>query len=134
MVSALAARVPSGAAAPDTVRYIPCPQCRKLMNRVNFSKTSGVIMDVCKADGVWLDRGELERVVGFIEHGGLTIAREREREQLADEQRRLTAREAGFASRSADVGVINIGSSTHGSSPGSPIDQLLRDALGLFIS
>jgi Zn-finger nucleic acid-binding protein len=134
VVSALAARVPTGAAVPDTVRYIPCPQCRKLMNRVNFSKTSGVIMDVCKADGVWLDRGELERVVGFIEHGGLTIAREHEREQLADEQRRLTAREAGFASRSADVGMINIRSSTRGVSSSSPIDQLLRDALGLFVS
>jgi Zn-finger nucleic acid-binding protein len=91
VAAALEARVPTKTGAPDTVRYMPCPRCSKLMNRVNFAHASGVILDVCKADGVWLDRGELQRVMGFVEQGGLAAARDHEREQLADERRRLDA-------------------------------------------
>ena len=91
VVSVLAARVPAAAVPPDVIRYIPCPRCTKLMNRKNFAGSSGVILDVCAKHGVWLDRGELERVLGFIEGGGLARARTREREQLAEEQRRLAA-------------------------------------------
>jgi Zn-finger nucleic acid-binding protein len=136
VVSVLEARVPTNTAMPDTVRYIPCPQCKKLMNRVNFAHTSGVIMDVCKADGVWLDRGELQRVVGFVEHGGLTAAREHEKEQLADERRRLDAARAGSATTVAGFQDLTITSSSRGSSQGSqgsPVEQLLLDALNLFI-
>src|SRR5690348_8892055 len=67
VVSVLAARIPLATVAPDVVRYIPCPRCEKLMNRSNFARSSGVILDVCKEHGVWLDRGELQRVLGFIE-------------------------------------------------------------------
>ncbi len=132
VMSALSARVPTSTAATDTVRYIPCPRCAKLMNRVNFARSSGVIMDVCKADGVWLDRGELQRVVGFVEQGGLSVARERERQQLADERRRLDAAKAASATMMSDVhgGAIRV--SLHGSSAGAPIERLLLDALGLF--
>jgi Zn-finger nucleic acid-binding protein len=133
VVSALEARVPTNTATPDTVRYIPCPRCKKLMNRVNFAHTSGVIMDVCKADGVWLDRGELQRVVGFVEHGGLSAQREHEREQLADERRRLDAARAGSATMVAGFQDLTITSSSRGSSADSPVEQLLRDALNLFI-
>jgi Zn-finger nucleic acid-binding protein len=133
VVSALEARVPTNVVAPDTVRYIPCPCCKKLMNRVNFAHTSGVIMDVCRKDGVWLDRGELQRVVGFVEHGGLTAAREHEKEQLVDERRRLDAARAGTATTVTDYRGMTIGSSSRGTSPGSPVEQLLLDALNLFI-
>jgi len=133
VVSALEARVPANAAPPDTVRYIPCPRCAKLMNRVNFAHSSGVVMDVCKKDGVWLDRGELQRVVGFVEHGGLAAAREHEREQLADERRRLDAAKAASATTVTDLRGLAISSSLRTSSPGSPVEQLLFDALGLFL-
>ena len=133
VVSALAARIPTASTAPEAVRYVACPQCAKLMNRVNFSKSSGVIMDVCKTDGVWLDRGELQRVMGFVEGGGLTVAREREREHLADEQRRLAAMQAGRAPIPADINVNIARSWTHGASLATPVERLLLDALGLFI-
>jgi Zn-finger nucleic acid-binding protein len=94
VVSVLAARVPTTSAAPDVIRYIPCPSCTKLMNRVNFAHSSGVILDVCKTDGVWLDRGELQRVLGFVDAGGMTVSREREREKLIEEQKRLKALQA----------------------------------------
>jgi Zn-finger nucleic acid-binding protein len=38
-----------------------CPVCRQVMLRKNF-QGSGVIVDVCGAHGVFLDRGELERI------------------------------------------------------------------------
>jgi len=67
----------------EQVKYVPCPACRNLMNRYNFASISGVIIDVCRNHGVWLDNQELNRIVRFIESGGLEKAREfgvRERE------------------------------------------------------
>lgn len=133
VVSVLAGRAPTNA-TPDTVRYIPCPRCGKLMNRVNFARTSGVVMDVCKADGIWLDRGELQRVVGFVEQGGLASAREQERRQLVEERRRLDAAKAGAGTAGTAFGAgIKVTTARRVSSASSPIDELLRDALGLFL-
>ena len=87
IVGLLAGRAPSTGAAADTVRYVPCPECHRLMNRVNFARSSGIIMDVCRPHGVWLDRGELERVVGFVDAGGLAVARTHDRMQAAEEER-----------------------------------------------
>lgn len=53
------------------VRYVRCPSCSKTLNRVNFGRTSGVIVDVCKSHGVWFERDELRRVLAFVERGGL---------------------------------------------------------------
>ena len=37
------------------VTYLPCPQCHAQMNRTNFGKVSGVIVDVCTRHGTWFD-------------------------------------------------------------------------------
>jgi Zn-finger nucleic acid-binding protein len=79
------------AAAP--VRYVACPVCRALMNRRNFGGVSGVIVDVCAKHGTWFDRGELPRVLAFVESGGLAHLRERE----AQEHRRLASERASHA-------------------------------------
>ncbi len=78
------------------VSYVPCPDCGQLMNRNNFAKASGVIVDICKQHGVWFDADELPAIVEFIQKGGMEISRQRERndieqerEKLRDEQRRL---------------------------------------------
>jgi Zn-finger nucleic acid-binding protein len=71
---------------PGEVRYVPCPLCHATMNRVNFGKVSGVIVDVCKAHGTWFDAGELTRVVAFAGAGGLAKTREREREEKQAER------------------------------------------------
>jgi Zn-finger nucleic acid-binding protein len=136
VMGALLARVDAGTVQPDVVRYIPCPLCTKLMNRVNFAHSSGVVLDVCKSHGVWLDRGELQRVLGFIEKGGLSMARKRELEHLAEEQRRLTALR-GEASPSTAGGSWGISahfvSSSGGEAgaSGGALGQLLLDALGV---
>lgn len=66
--------------APSAVRYRPCPVCGKLMNRMNYARISGVIIDACREDGFWFDPDELRRVVVFIESGGLDRAAARERQ------------------------------------------------------
>jgi Zn-finger nucleic acid-binding protein len=117
------------------VRYIPCPTCTKLMNRTNFAQASGVILDVCKQHGVWLDRGELQRVMGFVDAGGMAVSREREKEKLAEEQRRL------LALQSAPAAGTNIGSfvvttrtstwSGTNDNMGRSIEHVLNDLLNL---
>jgi Zn-finger nucleic acid-binding protein len=79
------------------IRYVPCPECGKLMNRVNFANCSGVIIDACKNHGTWFDRDELARIVEFIRSGGLELARERRKEELAQEERRLQRMRAAMS-------------------------------------
>jgi Zn-finger nucleic acid-binding protein len=69
-------------ASPSPRAYIPCPDCRQLMNRKNFGNISGVLVDVCKPHGVWFDSGELGRIIRFVMRGGLLEARHREVEEL----------------------------------------------------
>jgi len=46
----------------DPGGYIPCVRCGELMNRKNFSRISGVVIDECSSHGVWLDAGEIEKI------------------------------------------------------------------------
>lgn len=96
--STQAAYMGSGSALPPPVPsdpsrggilYRPCPTCGELMNRFNFASCSGVILDVCKPHGVWFDADELKRIVAFIRGGGLDVAREKERQALELERKRL---------------------------------------------
>lgn len=76
-------------AAPQPTRYRPCLRCGTMMNRMNFGRRSGTVVDVCRGHGTFLDRGELHQVVRFVHEGGLERARLAEIEELRDEQRRL---------------------------------------------
>jgi len=61
------------AAAPESseaVRYRPCPECGKLMNRQNYGTYSGIILDRCRDHGVFLDAGELYRIFLWVRAGG----------------------------------------------------------------
>jgi Zn-finger nucleic acid-binding protein len=71
------------------VNYVPCPECTQLMNRVNFARCSGVIVDICKHHGTWFDRDELSRIVEFIHGGGLNASRAKEKIEIAEERQRL---------------------------------------------
>ncbi|WLT30269.1 zinc ribbon domain-containing protein [Geothrix sp. PMB-07] len=83
--------LPAPAAPPVThleaVQYRPCPACAQRMNRVNYARRSGVVLDVCKAHGVWFDKDELRRVLAFVADGGLDRARELELEELKEAKR-----------------------------------------------
>jgi Zn-finger nucleic acid-binding protein len=81
------------------VKYVPCPVCSQLMNRMNFARCSGVIVDICKQHGTWFDRDELSRIVEFISGGGLEASRIREKEELKEERRRLSEAHGAADSR-----------------------------------
>lgn len=55
----------------EKVAYIKCPACRRMMNRFNFARVSGVIVDECHEHGVWLDSDELEKIAAYVSSGGL---------------------------------------------------------------
>lgn len=74
---------------PTPVRYRRCPLCQSLMNRVNFARCSGVVVDVCGEHGMWFDVHELHHIVHFIQAGGLEKAREMQKAELAEQARRL---------------------------------------------
>ncbi len=81
------------------VNYVPCPECKQLMNRINFARCSGVIVDVCKGHGTWFDRDELSRIIEFIRGGGLEASREREKAAIKEERRRLLDEQLADARR-----------------------------------
>lgn len=72
-----------------TMEYIPCVRCGKLMNRKNFARISGVIIDECGRHGVWLDQGELDKIRHFIADGGLERAQDADIESLRTDLRDL---------------------------------------------
>ena len=59
------------------------------MNRVNFARCSGVVVDICKQHGTWFDRDELSRIVEFIHGGGLNASRAKEKIEIAEQRERL---------------------------------------------
>jgi Zn-finger nucleic acid-binding protein len=82
-------RTPEAPARISRVRYRPCVRCGKMMNRINFGRLSGTVVDVCRGHGTFLDAGELHAIATFIEAGGLDRMRKREIQDLKEEQRRL---------------------------------------------
>jgi Zn-finger nucleic acid-binding protein len=98
-----AATMPAGHAGPAAWTagaggplYRPCAVCGALMNRQNYGRKSGVILDVCRAHGIWFDEGELPRVLSWIRDGGEQRAGQLAAEEAQDQarQRRLE-QEAG---------------------------------------
>jgi len=55
----------------EKVKYKKCPQCRKMMSRLNYKQRSGVIMDRCGSCGYWLDAGELRQIMEWAKLDGL---------------------------------------------------------------
>jgi len=84
---------------PPKVRYVPCPQCGQLMNRINFARCSGVVVDVCRGHGTWFDRDELRGIVEFIRSGGLDAARQKEKREIEFEREQLRAEQLAAVTR-----------------------------------
>jgi Zn-finger nucleic acid-binding protein len=58
------------------------------MNRVNFGVRSGVIIDRCKAHGVWLDGGELRHLMEWMKLGGKLLDQQHQEQTRQEEQKR----------------------------------------------
>ena len=75
------------------------------MNRINFAKCSGVIVDVCKGHGTWFDKQELTRIIEFIREGGLEASRQREKAHIEEERRQLRNDQLATARMTRSMGM-----------------------------
>ncbi len=53
------------------ISYKKCPQCRKMMHRLNYQNRSAVIIDRCRDHGYWLDGGELRQIMEWAKLEGV---------------------------------------------------------------
>jgi Zn-finger nucleic acid-binding protein len=60
------------------------------MLRQNFRESSGIVVDVCLAHGIWLDQGELSTLIEFAATGAMAEA-ERHSAERAETRKRLDA-------------------------------------------
>lgn len=76
-------RYPANAA----VKYLKCPVCQVLMNRVSYGYRSGVIVDQCKSHGVWLDGGQITHLLEWKKAGGQLL----NQQKLAAKKRKVSS-------------------------------------------
>ena len=69
-----------------SVTYVKCPVCRELMNRKSYGSRSGVIVDICKPHGVWMDGGELRQLLKWTKAGGKLYDDKRQAERARAEE------------------------------------------------
>jgi Zn-finger nucleic acid-binding protein len=92
------------------------------MNRNNFGKTSGIVVDVCPRHGVWFDPGELPRILAFVQAGGLEQARKR-----AEQERSARERDANLAVQALRGARIE-------TEPADDLGRVVGDALGELLA
>jgi Zn-finger nucleic acid-binding protein len=115
---------PADLPAQGPIRYRPCIRCGRMMNRVNFGRISGAVVDVCRGHGTFLDAGELHRIVTFIQQGGMDRVRQLEIQRLRDEQQRLENAQRLAGRSSPGDADITVSTSTRA------LHELLRSLLG----
>ena len=76
----------------QSLHYRPCVICGALMNRRNYGRKSGVIVDLCARHGIWFDLQELDRLLRWIHEGGEARAG-----KLQQEETRIEARQKALA-------------------------------------
>ena len=87
--------------------YRPCAVCGSLMNRQNYGRRSGVILDLCAAHGIWFDLDKLPRVLAWVQGGGEQRAEAIEAEEAQTEARgRRLAAEVGAAASGGSWGYL----------------------------
>ena len=65
-----------------------CPHCNLMMGKKNFKNVSGVIVDVCRFHGVFLDPLELDKIRLFVATGGTEEEKKTQTEDRAYEIKR----------------------------------------------
>ena len=115
----------------EPVAYRRCPVCREWMHRFNFGSRSGVVVDQCKPHGVWLDSGELKRLLAWRKAGGQLLHEsilQRTEEERQRKERLRAYRETG--SLSAVDGSF---SSSSSADPDIRLIQALRKIFGKLL-
>lgn len=85
---------------------INCVRCSSAMQTVNFSYTSGIMIDHCPAcNSVWLDNGELGKIIDFLKAGESSNAEDQARyNDLLNEVKNKTRRQMENNFRSISSG------------------------------
>lgn len=112
--------------------YRPCVVCGKMMNRQNYGRRSGVIVDRCAQHGSWFDDQELAHVLKWVRSGGLEQTRilDQERERIEASGRRM----AQAASPSGGIGGQPLFGPDSGWDTGRAVDVAdLLTGLGSFL-
>ncbi|MCK9605897.1 MAG: zf-TFIIB domain-containing protein [Methylomonas sp.] len=86
------------------VKYLECPVCLNMMNRVVFGHKSGVVIDQCRAHGIWLDGGEISHLLEWKKAGG----------QILHEKKQAELRQRKRQPNQSRVEVFGKSSSTYG--------------------
>ena len=61
---------------PTTVRpqsgpaYRKCIECDTIMQRKNYGRKSGVVVDICVKHGIWFDAHEMDEILRWLRNGG----------------------------------------------------------------
>jgi len=82
----------------DKIVYRKCPICRTLMNRKNFGGRSGIIIDICKDHGIWLDRGELSALLEWKKAGGQILKEKAEAKRAQKSSERASQKHQAYVS------------------------------------
>jgi Zn-finger nucleic acid-binding protein len=116
------------------VSYVKCPVCAKFMNRVNFGRRSGVVVDRCRDHGVWLDGGELRHLMEWTKAGGRMLHQRFEQRRREQEQVQRRKREREHRARLArDRAYANHGGSFYGASTTRRRPERIGDLLDLLL-
>ena len=110
---------------PGTALYRRCPTCDELMNRTNYSRRSGVIVDICPGHGIWFDHGELAGILKWIRDGNWTRSK---RKQILEDAEMTAARKAAVSlpRGSASMSPYSAGPTTLGRFVSMVIETLVR--------
>lgn len=84
--------------------YVKCPICQGFMQRKNFGAMSGVIVDRCQRHGVWLDGGELKRLMEWKKAGGQLLHTKMAQDTSAEVTKK--ARSDYLSGRVNDAGAV----------------------------
>ena len=107
--------------------YRKCPVCSAMMQRRNYARRSGVIIDVCREHGIWFDDNQLQQILAWIKQGGMAFARRRAKEEdrEAETRRRIAAAGAPVGSSDYDDGRWFTWQTSHGTGGTILIDALI---------
>ncbi|HSI06698.1 MAG: zf-TFIIB domain-containing protein [Myxococcota bacterium] len=66
-------KIPSNVRPQAGPAYRRCIECDAVMQRKNYGRKSGVIVDICAKHGMWFDLHELEEVLAWLRGGGVEV-------------------------------------------------------------
>jgi Zn-finger nucleic acid-binding protein len=112
------------------VTYVPCPDCGELMHRKSYGAKAGVVVDRCRLHGVWLDGGELNRLLKWTKAGGRKHDTREAARRSENEAREKKNREIFRSARLEGDGGSSSGFSSFGPSEVGQLSGLLQAIAG----